>query len=57
MHLDKIHFKIEKNINNGLISIFDIKIQDTNNKINSELKYKIKNSQELKSLVKKLINN
>ena len=57
--LNTIYFKIKKNINSGLISIYDIKI-DRINKIDidtEELRYNIKNSQELKSLVKKLLNN
>ena len=57
LKLKKIYFKIEKNIDTGLTSIFDIKIGETNNKSNSGFKYKINNSQELKSLVKKLLNN
>ena len=57
--LNKIDFKIRKNINTGLISIFDIKINqfdyiDTNKE---EKLYNIKNTQELKSLVKSIINN
>tara|TARA_Y100000816_G_C26026166_1_gene537024 strand:- start:420 stop:1181 length:762 start_codon:yes stop_codon:yes gene_type:complete len=57
--IDLINFKIEKNIVTGLISIFDIKInQSSHNASNSaENRYNIKNSQELKSLVKKIINS
>ncbi len=57
--INVIRFKVEKNINTGLISIFDIKINELlyidNNK--SESRYNIKNSQELKSLVKNIINS
>ncbi len=58
-NLNKIFFKIEKNINTGLTSIFDIKFDQIEYEVNKSinLKYKIKNSQELKSLVKKIINN
>ena len=54
-----ISFKIERNINTGLISIFDIKINQAvhNLKNNNETKFNIRNSQELKSLVKKIINS
>ena len=57
--LKKIFFKIERNINTGLISIFDIKINQFDNAdIDLEKKkYYIKNSQELKSLVKRIIND
>ena len=65
LKLDKIkdinvlHFKIEKNITSGLISIFDIKINQTVNDIKKNVKsrYNIRNSQELKSLVKNIINS
>ena len=65
LKLDKIkdinvlHFKIEKNISSGLISIFDIKINQTVNDIKNNVKsrYNIRNSQELKSLVKNIINS
>ena len=65
LKLDKIkdinvlHFKIEKNITSGLISIFDIKINQTVNDIKNNVKsrYNIRNSQELKSLVKNIINS
>ncbi len=58
-NINVINFKIEKNVNSGLISIFDIKInQDTNHrKKNDKSRYNIKNSQELKSLVKNIINS
>ena len=58
-NLNKIFFKIDKNINTGLTSIFDIKIDQTGYEDNNSdnLIYNIKNSQELKSLVKKVINN
>ena len=57
--LNKIYFKIKKNITTGIISIFDIKINeldyaDKNGKL---LPYNIKNSQELKSLVKRILND
>ena len=58
-NLKKIFFKIKKNINTGLISIFDIKINqfDNVNKNIEEKFYNVKNSQELKSLVKRILNN
>ena len=58
-NLNKIFFKIDKNINNGLTSIFDIKIDQREYEDNKtdNLIYNIKNSQELKSVVKKVINN
>ena len=57
--LNKIYFKIKKNITTGIISIFDIRINeldyaDKNGKL---LPYNIKNSQELKSLVKRILND
>ena len=57
--LNKIFFKIKKNINTGSISIFDININqlDDENKNKQELFYNIRNSQELKSLVKRFIND
>ena len=65
LKLDKIkdinvlHFKIEKNITSGLISIFDIKINQTGDAVKNNVKsrYNIRNSQELKSLVKNIINS
>ena len=58
-NINVVNFKIEKNINTGLVSIFDIKInQDANyDKNNGKLRYNIRNSQELKSLVKNIINS
>ena len=57
--LNMIYFKLEKNISTGLVSIFDIKINNVEykDKNNSELKYNIRNSQELKSLMKRIITN
>ena len=57
--INVIHFKIEKNISSGLISIFDIKINQTVNDVKNNVKsrYNIRNSQELKSLVKNIINS
>ena len=57
--INALHFKIEKNITSGLISIFDIKINQTVNDIKNNVKsrYNIRNSQELKSLVKNIINS
>ena len=57
--IDVLHFKIEKNITTGSISIFDIKINQAVNNIKNNVKsrYNIRNSQELKSLVKNIINN
>ncbi len=56
--LDRIYFKIEKNINTGSISIFDVKISQLNQQDEKQVKkrYSIRNSQELKSLVKQIIN-
>ena len=57
--INMINFIIEKNINTGLISIYDIKIDQVEYKGNNsdEFRYNIKNSQELKSLVKKIIKS
>ena len=57
--INVINFKIEKNINTGLVSIFDIKInQDVHHpKNNGKSRYNIRNSQEFKSLVKNIINS
>ena len=57
--INLIHFKIEKNINTGMISIFDIKIDQLfyKSKNNGESRYNVRNSQELKSLVKNIINS
>ena len=57
--INVIHFKIEKNISSGLISIFDIKINQTGVDVKNNVKsrYNIRNSQELKSLVKNIINS
>ena len=57
--INVIHFKIEKNINTGLISIFDIKINQAmfDDKNKSKSRFNIRNSQELKSLVKNIINS
>ena len=54
--LDKIFFKIQKNINNGSTSIYDIKISKSDYKDSSGFKYQINNSQELKALAKKFLN-
>ena len=55
--LNRIYFKIE-NINTGSISIFDVKISQLNQQDEKQIKkrYSIRNSQELKSLVKQIIN-
>ena len=57
--INVMYFKIEKNINTGIISIFDIKINQTayKDKKSDKTRYNIKNSQELKSLVKNIINS
>ena len=57
--INVINFKVEKNITTGLISIFDIKVDQSmyKGKINGDARYNIRNSQELKSLVKKIINS
>ena len=57
--INMIYFKIDKNINTGLISIFDIKTnqEELKEKNNAKLRYNINNTQKLKSLVKKIINN
>ena len=57
--IDKIYFNIKRNINTGVISIFDIKINqiDFADQNNEDIFYEIRNTQELKSLVKRIINN
>ncbi len=57
--INMINFIIEKNISTGLISIFNIKIDQVEykGKNSDEFRYNIKNSQELKSLVKKIIKS
>ena len=57
--IDKIYFKIKRNINTGVILIFDIKINQIDNadKNKEDIFYEIRNTQELKSLVKRIINN
>ena len=57
--INVLDFKIEKNITTGLISIFDIKINQAIYDIKNNVKsrYNIRNSQELKSLVKNIINS
>ena len=57
--LNKVYFKIKKNINTGSILISDININYLDDKIENkeELSYNIRNTQELKSLVKRIINN
>ena len=57
--LKKIYFKIKRNIDSGLTSVFDIKINQSDN-VNKNIEekfYNVKNSQELKSLVKRILNN
>ena len=58
-NIELINFKIEKNINTGLVSIYDIIINDDvhYNKNNGASRYNIRNSQEFKSLVKNIINS
>ena len=58
-NIDKIYFKIKRNINTGVILIFDIKINQIDNadQNKEDIFYEIRNSQELKSLVKRIINN
>ena len=57
--INVINFKIDKNISTGIISIFDIKINQVEykGKNSDEFRYNVKNSQEMKSLVKKIINS
>ncbi len=57
--LDRIFFKIKKNIDTGLISVFDVNVNQIKikDKDSENFIYNIKNSQELKSLVKKIIND
>ena len=57
--INVINFNIDKNLNTGIISIFDIKINQVEykDKNSGEFRYNIKNSQEMKSLVKKIINS
>ena len=58
-NLNKIFFKIKKNINTGVITIFDINLHQSESadKNNQDLLHSIRNSQELKSLVKRIIND
>ena len=58
-NLNNIYFKIKKNINTGLISISDIEINklDSLEKNKEKLVNNIKNTQELKTLVKRIIND
>ena len=58
-NINVLHFKIEKNISSGLISIFDIKINQRVDDVKNNVKsrYNIRNSQELKSLFKTIINS
>ena len=58
-NLNNIYFKIKKNINTGLISISDIEINKLDNleKNKEKLVHNIKNTQELKTLVKRIIND
>ena len=58
-NLNNIYFKIQKNINTGLISISDIEINKLDNleKNKEKLAHNIKNTQELKTLVKRIIND
>ncbi len=58
-NLNNIYFKIQKNINTGLISISDIEINKLDNleKNKEKLVHNIKNTQELKTLVKRIIND
>ena len=57
--INEMYFNIEKNISTGIISIFDIKINQTayKDKKSDKTRYNIRNSQELKSLVKNIINS
>ncbi len=56
--INVIDFKVDKNINTGLVSIFDIKINQKVyvDKNSGESRFNIRNSQEFKSLVKNIIN-
>ncbi len=58
-NIELINFKIEKNINTGSVSIYDIIINHEvhYNKNNGASRYNIRNSQEFKSLVKNIINS
>ncbi len=57
--LDKIYFKINKNISTGLTSIYDININQLDNlyKTKDELPYYFKKPQEFKSIVKRILSN
>ncbi len=57
--LNKIYFKIKKNITTGLISISNIKINKLDNaeKYKEKLVHNVKNTQELKTIVKRIIND
>ncbi len=58
-NINVIKFKIERNIKTGFVSIFDIKVNQSiyKGKNNVDSRYNIRNSQELKSLVKNIINS
>ncbi len=59
IHLNKIFFKIKKNISSGIISIYDINFNklDVTDKNIEKISYNIKNSQEFNSLVKRILSN
>ena len=58
-NINQINFKIKKNINTGLISIFDIKLNYLENRTKQKdsATYNVKNTQELKAIVKRILNN
>ena len=58
-NLNKIYFKLKKNINTGSIKISDVKINhfDSPIKNKEQLQNYVKNTQEFKFLVKRLIND
>ena len=55
-NINKINFNLSKNIDTGEINISEIKINDVKNKSLFNQIYKARNIQELRSLLKKILN-
>ena len=55
-NIDRIYFDLERNIDNGEISISNIYINEIDTKYFSEEYYIIKNFQVLKVLIRKLLS-
>ena len=55
--LDKIYFTIKRNIDSEEILISEIRIDHLKNKKMFNENYSVKNIQELKSLLKKILNS